>query len=76
MKINSAIDRAHQHRLCADRRIVKRELALRVGLGVEDRLHSALQLDEDYLDTRGRLTGGAIFHRSVNGGAENRRERR
>ena len=32
MKINSPIDRAHQHRLRANRWIVKRELALRVGL--------------------------------------------
>src|SRR5579859_1125888 len=75
MKINAPVDRAYQHGLRADRGKVKGELALRVGLAVEDGLHSSLQLEEDYFDIGDGFSGRAILHRAVDGRAINKGER-
>ena len=66
VEIHAVEDRAHEHRLRPERRMVERKLSLRVGLGIGDRLHPALELDEDHLNARARLAGSAISDGTVN----------
>ena len=60
VKIHALVYRAHQHRLRADSRIVKRELSLRIALGIRYWLHAALQLNQDHFDRRGGLAGCCV----------------
>src|SRR5579883_325296 len=64
VKIHILVDRAHQHRLRAQVRIVKAELPLRAGNRACHRLHGALQLNQDHLHAGRRLACRAIFYRA------------
>ena len=75
VEIDAAIYGADEHRLGAETRIVEGKLSLRIGLRVGDRLHAALQLNQDYLHARRGLPGGAILHRAVNGSSSNNEEK-
>ncbi len=63
--VHAFVDDADEHGAGAELRIIEVEVALRVGLGVGDRLHAALQLDEDHVGACGYLAGGAVFHCAV-----------
>jgi len=60
MEVHAVKDRSDKHRLGAQRRIIERELPLRIGLGIGDRLHPALQLNQDYFDRGGGLAGCCV----------------
>ena len=40
-------------------------MALRVGLRIRDRLHAALQLNQDHVHARSGLAGGAVVYGAV-----------
>jgi len=60
--VHTFVDDTDEHGAAAELRIIEVEVALRVGFGVGNRLHAALQLDEDHIGADGELAGGAIFH--------------
>jgi hypothetical protein len=51
--------------LRTDARIVKRKLAMGIGLRVCDRLHPALQLNEDYLNSWSGFSSGAVLYSAL-----------
>src|SRR5262249_42724327 len=67
MEIYVVVDGAQQHWLRPDAGIFDRELSLTIGLGIRDRLHRALQLQQNQRHAGGWLAGSAILNGSVNG---------
>lgn len=62
--IDAAIDGAHEHGSCADVAVGELKMTLRVGLGVRDRLHAALQLDQNYFNASRGFVGRAVMDRA------------
>src|SRR6266849_3991849 len=62
VKIDAVIDSPHQHGLCANPWIVECECPVFVRLRIGDRLHAALQLNEDDLNSSSSFSAGAVLH--------------
>src|SRR4029077_17751001 len=66
-KIPPLVHGANQRGLPADIGIVEGKVSRRIGLGIGDRLHAALQLNQDNFDASAWFAGCAVIHRAVNG---------